>query len=136
MPRYGPDVKVTDIKTGDAVLSTAAIAQRVEEAVREVPNIADVKASVQARRKGVDVFLDLHVDPDANLAAVTDGASEAARDILTERVHVALAQPPRTRLHYRELRLNRSGAMQQPAPPKTPCRRSRPRRRPRSTAAA
>lgn len=104
-PRAGGQVKVTDLQVGDAVLSTAAIGQRVEEAVTLVPDVADVRATVKAKRKGVVVNLDLHVDPQANLAAVIDEASEAARTVLTEKVHVALAEPPRTRIHYRELRL-------------------------------
>jgi hypothetical protein len=105
-PRSKGQVKVTDLQVGDAFLSTTAIGQRVEEAVNLVPNVADVRATVKAKRKGVVVNLDLHVDPEANLAAVIDDASEAARDILTEKVHVALVEPPRTRIHYRELRLH------------------------------
>jgi hypothetical protein len=107
LPPNSADVKVTDLQVGDAVLSTAAIGQRVEEAVRLVPNVAEVRATVRPKRKGVVVSLDLHVDPDANLAVVTDEACMAAQDVLTERVHVALAEPPRARLHYRELRLRR-----------------------------
>ena len=79
--------------------------QRVEEAVTQLANIADVRATVKAKRKGVIVDLDLHVVPDANLTSVIDGANAATRDILSEKVHVALIGPPRTRIHYRELRL-------------------------------
>jgi hypothetical protein len=105
-PRANGQVRVTDLQVGDAVLSTAAVGQRVEEAVTLVPNVSDVRATVKAKRRGVVVNLDLHVDPDANLATVIDDASEAARSILTDKVHVALAEPPRTRIHYRELRLH------------------------------
>jgi hypothetical protein len=87
------------------VLSTAAIGQRIEEAVAKVPHVSSAKALVKAKRKGVLVSLDLHVDPDANLAIVTDEACQAATDVLTNRVHVALVEPPHARLHYRELRL-------------------------------
>ena len=45
------------------------------------------------------------MDPDANLAVVTDEACEAASDVLANKVHVALAAPPQARLHYRELRM-------------------------------
>lgn len=109
-PSGAAEVRVTDVKVGDARLSTAAIGQRVEEAVREVPHVSEVKAAVRTKAKGVQVSLDLHVDPDANLATVSDQACQAARDVLTEKVHVALTQPPRARLHYRELRLQRAGA--------------------------
>ncbi|MPZ48790.1 MAG: alkaline shock response membrane anchor protein AmaP [Dehalococcoidia bacterium] len=107
-PKGGTEVKVTDLQVGNAVLSTAAIGQRIEEAVRLVPHVADVKATVKTKGKGVAVGLDLHVDPDANLAEVTDEACAAARDVLVNRVHVGLAAPPRARLHYRELRMGRA----------------------------
>ncbi len=107
-PRPGKDVKITDLKVGDAVLSTDAIGQRVEEAVKQVPNVSDVRATIRTRRKGVQLFLDLHVDPEANLANVTDEACAAGSEVLTGKVHVSLVGPPRARLHYRELR-SRSG---------------------------
>jgi hypothetical protein len=120
-PQNGGEVRVTGLVGGDAVLTSAAIGQRVEEAVSEVPNVSDVRANVRARRKGVIVLLDLYVDPDANLAAVTDAACEAARVVLTERVHVELAAPPRARLHYRELRLRgRHGRPVRPGRPISP----------------
>ena len=111
-PPRGMEVKVTDVKVGDAVLTTAAIGQRIEEALRDVPHVAEARASVRATRKGVQVSLDLHVDPEANLATVSDEACQAARDVLAEKVHVALAGPPRARLHYRELRLQRAALRQ------------------------
>jgi hypothetical protein len=106
-PRKDNEVMVTDLQGGHAYLSSAAIGQRVEEAVTQVPHVSDVRVTVNPKKKGVTVALDLHVDPDANLAAVTEEACAAARDVLTNRVHVALVEPPRARLHYRELRLGR-----------------------------
>jgi hypothetical protein len=43
--------------------TTAAIGQRVEEEVRGVENVTEVRAVVRGRRQGVEVTLDLHVDP-------------------------------------------------------------------------
>ena len=120
MPQSGADVKVTDLRVGDAVLSTLAIGQRVEESVRQVAHVADVRASVRGKRKGVLLSLDLHVDPEANLAEVTDEACEAAQDVLTNRVHVALVEPPRVHLHYRELRLRGRAAAPAVAPSAAP----------------
>jgi hypothetical protein len=124
-PRSAPEVMVTDLEGARAYLSAAAISQRVEEAVSQVPHISDVKAVVRPKKKGVTVSLDLHVDPDANIATVADEACAAARDVLTNRVHVALVEPPRARLHYRELRLNRATAARRGAAP-TPTVISRP----------
>jgi hypothetical protein len=120
VPGSAREVKVTDLKVGDAVLSTASISQRVEEAVRRVPHVADVRAPVRAKRKGVVLTLDMYVDPEANLATVSDEACQAATDVLTERVHVSLAQPPHVRLHYRELRLRGRPTGRQPSTPQTP----------------
>jgi hypothetical protein len=116
VPHAGTEVNVRDVKAGDAVLSTASIGQRIDEAVREVPHIAESRSIVRAKRKGVLVSLDLHVEPEANLAAVADQASQAVRDVLADKVHVALLQPPRIRLHYRELRLQRARAGRRPEP--------------------
>jgi hypothetical protein len=122
-PQSGREVRVSGLMVGDAVLTTAAIGQRVEEAVNQVPAVSDVRATVRAKRKGVIVLLDLYVDPDANLAAVIDASCEAARVVLTERVHVELAAPPRVRLHYRELRLRgRQGRPIRPGRPVSPAR--------------
>lgn len=115
-PSNGAEVKVTDVNTGNATLTTTAIGQRIEEAVRTVPNIVEVRAAVRARRKGILVSLELHVDPNANLAAVAEAACEATRQVLAERVHVELAEQPKVRLHYRELRLHRLGRAPSSAP--------------------
>jgi len=105
IPRRGPGVKVSGLNRGNATLSAAAIGQRIEEAVCQVPNVAEVRANVTSKKTGVLVDLDLQVDPDANLATVTDEACAVAEDVLENRVHVALLKPPTARLHYRELRL-------------------------------
>jgi hypothetical protein len=107
IPRRGPAVQVTNLSSGTATLSAAAIGQRIEEAVVLVPHVSEVRADVKSRKKGVLVALDLQVDPEANLATVTDEAIQVATEVLTDRVHVALIRPPTARLHYRELRMHR-----------------------------
>ena len=116
-PKSSGEVKVSDLQVGNAVLSTASIGQRIEEAVRGVPDVSDVRTYVKAKRKGVAVALDLHVGSNADLAKVTDDASQVVRDVLTNRVHVTLAEPPKVRLHYKELRMSRTLA--KPATPST-----------------
>ncbi len=108
LPQSGADVKLTGVEGGGAVLTTNAIGLRIEEAVRAVPHIAQVRAAVRKKGRGVKVALDLHVEPEANLATVTDAACDAARDVLANRVHVDLMEPPRARIHYRELRQERA----------------------------
>lgn len=115
IPRSGPDVPVSDLTSGDATLSADALGQRIEEAVRQVPNVSEVRANVRARKEGVLVGLDLHVEPEANLASVSDQACDAAQQVLNDRVHVTLLRPPSVKLHYRELRLRRRGAARREA---------------------
>jgi hypothetical protein len=116
VPRAGSEVVINDLRAGSATLSTAAISRRVEEAVSQIRHVSDVRAEVETRRKGVTVELDLQVDPEANLAALTDAACEAARDVLTNRVHVALIEPPIARLHYRDPRRDRAVTRRGPLP--------------------
>jgi len=121
IPRRGPGVKVSGLNRGNATLSTAAIGQRIEEAVCQVPNVAEVRANVTSKKNGVLLALDLQVNPDANLATVTDEACQVAEDVLENRVHVALLKPPTARLHYRELRLQgRNGSRRPQTAPSTP----------------
>ena len=121
VPRRGSEVLITDLQSGQATLSTDDISQRVEEAVARVEHVSDVRVRITNHRRGVAVDLDLHVAPEANLAAVTDGACEAARDVLVNRVHVPLSEPPSVRLHYREIRAQRGvAAARRPAAPVTP----------------
>lgn len=115
VPHAGMEVKVTDVRAGDAMLSTVSIGQRVDEAVREVPHVAESRSVVRAKRKGVMVSLDLHVEPEANLAEVANNASDAIKAVLSEKVHVRLLEPPKIRLHYRELRLRRPERRLEPA---------------------
>jgi hypothetical protein len=108
-------VRVADVKGGEATLSPEALDQRIQEAVSAVPDVVEARAVSRVRRKGVELALDLHVGPDANLAAVADAALQAARDLLTGRLHVQVAGQPRVRLHYKELRLGRAAAKAGPA---------------------
>jgi len=120
IPRRGPGVKVSGLARGNATLSAAAIGQRVEEAVWQVPNVSEVRAAVTSKKNGVLVALDLQVDPDANLATVTDEVCQVAEDVLENKVHVALLRPPTVRLHYRELRLQGRGASRRASAPGGP----------------
>jgi uncharacterized membrane protein len=80
--------------------------------VSVVPHVTQTKATVTARGKGVEVDLELHVDPDTNLALTSEEACKAVENLLTNRLSVEMARPPRLNIRYSELRL--AGA---PAPP-------------------
>jgi hypothetical protein len=104
-PPQAERVPVRDVRAGDALLSTDAIAQRLRQEISAVPHVTQTKATVSARGKGVEVDLELHVDPETNLALTSEEACRAVENLLTNRLSVEMARPPRLNLRYSELRL-------------------------------
>lgn len=98
-------MRLRSVKAGDASITTKEIAARIEAEARSVPHIRGCTAVVAARGRRVDVVLDLHVDAGADLAQTADAACGRAQLLVEQRLAIGLAQRPRARLHYRELRL-------------------------------
>jgi hypothetical protein len=114
-------VPVRDVQAGDVLLSTDAIAQRLHQALSAVPHVTQAKATVTARGKAVEVDLELHVDPDTNLASTSEEVCRTVEDLVGTRLSVEMARPPRLNLRYSELRLAQtSTGAAQPAPPPPP----------------
>jgi hypothetical protein len=108
-------MRVRSVGKGDASITTKEIAQRIEEEARAVPHVAQCAAVVAARGHRVEVVLDVHVDPGADLARTADDVCRRAHELVEQRVGIGLVKPPYARMHYRELRLRSpEGAPQQP----------------------
>lgn len=103
-------LKVANVGSGDARIPTDEVAHLVEEELRMLPQLNQVSANVQARGEKAEVSLDLHVGPEADIAATTEEACRRTSDLLAQRIGVELAQPPRAQLHYKELRVARKQA--------------------------
>jgi hypothetical protein len=101
-------LRVRNVRSADAVITTGEIAQRINAEVLRAPHIASCASIVAARGKRVEVVLDLHVDPGADLAQAADDACRRAHELVERQLGIPLAQRPRARLHYRELRLRSS----------------------------
>jgi hypothetical protein len=99
-------MRLRNVRAGDAVVTTKDIAQRVEAEAKAVEHIAGCKAIVAARGQRVDIVLDLHVDPGADLARTADEACRRAHALVEQQMGIELAGRPRAKLHYRELRLS------------------------------
>jgi hypothetical protein len=119
-PPRAERVPVRDVRAGDALLSTDAIAQRLQQEVSVVPHVTQTKTTVTARGKGVEVDLELHVDPDTNLALTSEEACRAVENLLTNRLSVEMARPPRLNIRYSELRLPGAPAVASPPAPAPP----------------
>lgn len=119
-PSPTQQMRLKNVRAGEATLSTVQIAERVEEEVRAVDNVAWSKAIVAAHGNRVEIVLDLHVDAGADLARTADEACRRAHVLVTEKMGVQLTTRPRARIHYRELRLgNANGAPAAPPRPAT-----------------
>lgn len=104
-PSSTATVRVASGDRGVATISTDAIAERVQREVEQTPHVVASSARVIGRRRAVEVELDLDVDAYANLRETAMDACERARAVVQDVMGVALAAPPRARLHYRELRV-------------------------------
>ena len=98
-------MRVRNVRAGDATITTPEIAARVEAEARGVPHVRDCAAVVATHGRRVDVVLDLHVDEGADLAQAAETACARVQALVEEQMGIELAQPPRARMHYRELRL-------------------------------
>ncbi|HEX5478593.1 MAG TPA: hypothetical protein VFY79_02610 [Dehalococcoidia bacterium] len=98
-------MRLRNVKAGSGTITTVEIAQRIEAEVRTVAHIRDCTATVAARGKRIDVMLDLHVDANADLSETADAACVRTQTLVERAMSIQLAQRPRARMHYRELRL-------------------------------
>ena len=112
VPPESDTLKVQQVGSGNAEISTDEVVLRVEEEVRAAPQIDQVQATIVGRGRKADVSLSLHVAPDANLATTVEAACQRAAELIEGQMGIALAKPPSAEVHYRELRI---GA-KQPAP--------------------
>jgi hypothetical protein len=109
-------MRIRSIRTGDATITTREIADRINAEVQAKEHIAECQSIVAARGQRIEVVLDLHVDPGADLTRASEEACATVRQFVEGQIGVELAATPRARLHYRELRL-RSDAPQPQEPP-------------------
>jgi hypothetical protein len=99
-PRAEKAVVVRDVETGAAVLSTAAVARRLEQIVTSLPEVEAVRAKVVSRKKAVEVNLQVMVDPESDLSAIASEVARVTQEAVTQQMSVAMAGGPRLRLYY------------------------------------
>ena len=116
-PSPNRTMRVRNLTSGDAAITTTEIAQRVNADVLRVVHITECRSYVSARGRRVDVVLDLHVDAGTDLAQAADEACRRAHELIEQQLGIELASKPRARLHYGELRL---GEERQPSAPRLP----------------
>ena len=123
-PRAEKAVVVRDVETGTAVLSTVAVARRLEQIVIGLPEVEAVRAKIAGKKKAVDVDLQVMVDPESDLSAIASEVARVTQDAVTQQMNVALAGPPRLRLYYSA----RSTSVPPPARPPSAVEAEEPKR--------
>src|SRR5262249_14398027 len=113
-PSAVQSMRVRNVRSGAAAITTKQIADRVNAEVAEVEHVASCTATVVARGKNVEVVLDLYVDQAADLAATAEAACRRAQQLVETQLGVGLAKRPSARLHYRELRLGAEASSAMP----------------------
>ncbi len=98
-------MRVRNVTSGDVQLTTTEIAARIEHEAQQVSHVASCRAIVSSRGQNLVVVLELEVDAGADLAKTADEACRLAHELVEQRMGLVLAERPRARLHYRELRL-------------------------------
>ena len=109
-------MRIRDVKSGGATLTTRQIADRIDDEVMLTPHVSGCTAIVAARGKRVEIILDLQVDAGANLAHAANEACRRAHELVQDQMGISLAARPRARMHYRELRLKDEGTVHQAVP--------------------
>ena len=116
-PRTG-SLKLAKVAGGEARIGIDEVARRLEEDLRTMPQLSEVKATVQGRGQKAEVSLELYVGPEADLAAMTEEACRRAALLLEQQMGLALARPPEAQLYFRELRVGPTEGGQPPPSPR------------------
>jgi hypothetical protein len=103
-------VRVRNMKSGDAAITTSQIAERINTAVTALDHVGACRSAVARRGRRVDVALDLQLEAGADLARTADAACRTAQMLVEQQLGIELASRPRARLHYRELRWGHEAA--------------------------
>lgn len=119
-PPEGGSLKVSNAGSSDARIPTEEVAHLIEAELRQMPELEDIQANVLARGDRAEVSLELHVGPEADLAATVESACNRASELLAHRIGVAVTRPPSAQVHYRELRVAKSAPAAMPAGPYAP----------------
>jgi hypothetical protein len=88
-------IRVEKASGGDVTISVASIADRLKFEIDQLPGVLQVKPRVSARRRGVQVELDVQAAAGIDVPATADRVAEVARDVVEEKIGLKLARSPK-----------------------------------------
>ncbi len=83
-------VRLEKISGGEVELAVESIAQRLEYRVDQLADVVGVVPRIKARRKSVDVELNLETTPDIDVPTKTEEVCQVVRDVVEERMGLKL----------------------------------------------
>ncbi len=87
-PRRPAAVRLLQVSSGEARLTTDAIAQRIKRELETLPEILRVTPQVHSRGKSVDLRLAIETDPEADVGPAVERACQLAREVTENRMGV------------------------------------------------
>ncbi len=85
-------VRVAQTAGGEAVLELKSVAERVRDAVIQLPEVVDVKPKVTAKRRSVNVEIQIETTPDVQVPAKTEEVYETVRRTVEEQMGLKLGK--------------------------------------------
>lgn len=81
-------MRLLQVSSGEARLTTDAIAQRIKRELEALPDILRVTPQVHSRGKSVDLRLAIETDPEADVGPAVERACQLAREVAETRMGV------------------------------------------------
>jgi hypothetical protein len=88
-------IRVERASGGEVTISVASIADRLKFEIDQLPGVLQVKPRVSARRRGVQVELDVQAAAGINVPATADRVAELAREVVEGKIGLKLARSPK-----------------------------------------
>ncbi|MBI4301425.1 MAG: hypothetical protein HY664_02320 [Chloroflexi bacterium] len=101
-PPRAAHIPLVGVTSGTAFLTAQAIIQRIKNDVQGLPQVLEVKPTVTVRSKMVDIRLDLHTEPIADVSAKTEEVCRIVRDTVENKIGIKLRQLT-VRVHHQSL---------------------------------
>jgi len=102
------------------IVPASALRQRLEEAVREIPDITAARARVSTKDKGIAAAVDVTLLPKANVAAVTQEAARVVIDTIQTDLGLPVVGVPTVKIAFAEGAAAAAAAPVAQQPPESP----------------
>jgi hypothetical protein len=109
-----PTIEVARYTGGSAIrISTAAVAEKVHEAVNGLDGVIDTKVQATGRNKAVEIKLSVSATKSSDLVAKAEEIAQVTRQVVQDELGLKLAGKPEVAIQAKQVK----GGRQKPPPP-------------------